>query len=143
LNIDYAALSQSLADAGYGSEPAPATSEPTGVVNGLTFGHVSQPAPAPVEAVTEPAQTFSDLTMQLQSMGYFKDGGIVSVAPDMDFSRTSHEGLESFLPRDPRSVSFERKAATLRKNLRFLDNQRVAPGPRPTMQQGIMPMAQG
>ena len=80
----------------------------------------------------------------------FAGGGIVDIDVGMDMSRSSNEGLESFLNRD-------RRSATLRKNMQALQQQAMqqqqqpqqpgpqptAPGPQNTMQQGIMPMAQG
>jgi hypothetical protein len=72
----------------------------------------------------------------------FNQGGIVSVA-DQNADRVSGEGIESMLMtyKSPDVVSRERSLATLRRNLAKVAPVPTAPGPVPTMQQGIMPMA--
>ena len=71
----------------------------------------------------------------------FADGGIVSMAENVD--KVNGEGIESFLMQyqSPEAVSQERRAATLRRNLRAMQPRPTGQGPMPTMQQGIMPMA--
>jgi len=75
-----------------------------------------------------------------QQLG-FADGGIVSMAENVD--KVNGQGIESFLMQyqSPEAVSQERRAATLRRNLRAIQPQPTAQGPVPTMQQGIVPMA--
>ena len=72
----------------------------------------------------------------------FNQGGIVSVA-DQNADRVSGEGIESMLMtyKSPDVVSRERSLATLRRNLAKVAPVPTVPGPVPTMQQGIMPMA--
>jgi len=52
-------------------------------------------------------------------------------------------GIESMLMtyQSPDYAARERSAATLRRNLEKIASRPTAPGPVPTMQQGIMPMA--
>lgn len=72
----------------------------------------------------------------------FNQGGIVSLSENMDMTPTGG-GIESMLMtyESPDYAARERSAATLRRNLEKIASRPTAPGPVPTMQQGIMPMA--
>lgn len=72
----------------------------------------------------------------------FSQGGIVSLSENMDLTPTGG-GIESMLMtyESPDYAARERSAATLRRNLEKIASRPTAPGPVPTMQQGIMPMA--
>ena len=72
----------------------------------------------------------------------FSQGGIVSLSENMDMTPTGG-GIESMLMtyQSPDYAARERSAATLRRNLEKIASRPTAPGPVPTMQQGIMPMA--
>jgi hypothetical protein len=72
----------------------------------------------------------------------FSQGGIVSLSENMDMTPTGG-GIESMLMtyESPDYAARERSAATLRRNLEKIASRPTAPGPVPTMQQGIMPMA--
>lgn len=72
----------------------------------------------------------------------FSQGGIVSLSKNMDLTPTGG-GIESMLMtyESPDYAARERAAATLRRNLEKIASRPTAPGPVPTMQQGIMPMA--
>ena len=99
----------------------------------------SAPAPTPAQPV---APVFGGLRAGvLPNFNRFAEGGIVSTSEQS--MPVNGGGIESFLMKyqSPDSVAQERRAATLRKNLAALQPQPTAPGPRPTMQQGIMPMA--
>ena len=103
----------------------------------------SAPAPTPAPTPTQPvAPVFGGLRAGvLPNFNRFAEGGIVSTSEQS--MPVNGGGIESFLMKyqSPDSVAQERRAATLRKNLAALQPQPTAPGPRPTMQQGIMPMA--
>jgi hypothetical protein len=119
-------------------------------LQGGIFGGFSIPssvaapsAPAPTPTPTQPvAPVFGGLRAGvLPNFNRFAEGGIVSTSEQS--MPVNGGGIESFLMKyqSPDSVAQERRAATLRKNLAALQPQPTAPGPRPTMQQGIMPMA--
>jgi hypothetical protein len=72
------------------------------------------------------------------------NGGIVSLIKEN--MKTTGDGIESFLMKYKEpikdAVSRERKTAALKRTLQRLQQPPpTAPGPMPTMQQGIMPMA--
>jgi hypothetical protein len=82
------------------------------------------------------------------------EGGIIDVAESRGFSPVTGEGIESFLMeyQSPEVINQQRASATLKRNLKMLQQQQqaqqqqqgpqpTAQGPNPTMQQGIMPMA--